>query len=74
MRGGHERYAPRGVLDRDPYWASGDAVRAATLEFEFARALRCDQVRFEESLALGQRARRFELEARVAGEWRPRAS
>ena len=72
VRGGSERFGAENVLDGDPatYWATGDEVRAAALELEFARPLACDRIRLEEPIALGQRVRAFELEARAGGEWR----
>ena len=74
-RGAHAHYAAANVLDGDPdsYWATDDAVRSATLELEFERTVRCDRVRLEEPLALGQRVRAFHLEARSGGVWRPLA-
>lgn len=72
VRGGHADYGVQRALDGDPdtYWATDDGVRAAALELEFARPVRCDRVRLAEPLALGQRVQAFELEARVDGEWR----
>jgi len=72
VRGGARRFGAACVLDGDPatYWASDDGVTEAALELAFPRPLRCDRVRLEEPLALGQRVRAFEVEARVEGAWR----
>lgn len=76
VRAGHARFGPENVLDGDPatYWATDDGCSEAALALEFPRRVRCDRVRLEEPLALGQRVRAFELHGRVAGEWRVLAS
>ncbi|HEX6884233.1 MAG TPA: alpha-L-fucosidase [Planctomycetota bacterium] len=72
VRGDARRFGAARVLDGDPatYWATDDGVTAAALELVFPRPVRCDRVRLEEPLALGQRVRSFEVEARVEGVWR----
>ena len=66
VRGGAVRFAASQAIDGDPvsYWATDDGSEAAALELEFDRAVRCDRVRLEEPLELGQRVRAFEIEAR----------
>jgi alpha-L-fucosidase len=74
VRGGSPCFAAAQVLDGDPltYWATDDDVRAATLELALDPPVRCDRIRLEEPLALGQRVRAFAVEVRAQGEtaWR----
>jgi alpha-L-fucosidase len=71
VRGGARLYAPELVLDGDAttYWACDDGLTQATLELAFARPVRCDRIRLEEPLFLGQRVRSFEVDAQLAGGW-----
>jgi alpha-L-fucosidase len=73
VRGGARVFGPERVMDGDPatYWAVEDGVEAATLELAFPHPVRCDRIRLEEPLFLGQRVRAFEVEARLAGVWTP---
>jgi len=76
VRGGHRAYGPEKVLDDDPatYWATDDDVREAELVLSFAQPVRCDRVRLEEPLFLGQRIRSFALEAEGPDGWHPVAA
>jgi alpha-L-fucosidase len=71
VRGGHARFAAANVIDQDPdtYWATDDGVQASALELEFREPVRCDRIRLEEPLRLGQRVRAFEVQVRTAGAW-----
>jgi alpha-L-fucosidase len=74
VRGGDAGFAASAALDGDPatYWAVGDDVRSAALELAFDPPVRCDRIRIEEPLALGQRVRAFAVEARTGADepWR----
>jgi alpha-L-fucosidase len=76
VRGGHARFAAANALDHDAdtYWATDDGVRECALELELGAPVRCDRIRLEEPLRLGQRVRAFEVEVRTAGAWRAVAS
>ncbi len=66
------RFGPENVLDDDPatYWATDDDVRECALELEFRVPVRCDRIRLEEPLRLGQRVGSFVVQVRTAGDWR----
>lgn len=51
------------------YWAAPDGTVSATLELEM-RPQTFDVVMLQEVMALGQRIRRFSVEARIDGGWR----
>ncbi|MCC7435064.1 MAG: alpha-L-fucosidase [Methanoregulaceae archaeon] len=53
----------------DTYWAAPDDTVSATLELEM-RPQTFDVVMLQEVMALGQRIRRFSVEARIDGGWR----
>lgn len=71
VRGEHAAFAAGNVLDgeAETYWATDDAVRECALELEFRSPVRCDRIRLEEPLRLGQRVRSFEVQTRMAGAW-----
>jgi alpha-L-fucosidase len=71
VRGRDARFGPANVLDDDPetYWATDDGVRECALELEFPLPVRCDRIRLEEPLRLGQRVRSFVVQVKKAGEW-----
>lgn len=53
----------------DTYWAAPDGTVSGTLELEM-RPQTFDVVMLQEVMALGQRIRRFSVEARIDGGWR----
>ena len=65
VRGASSSFAPHHTLtpDLNTYWATDDTVHEAVLRARFATPLHLDAVRLREAIALGQRVRRFRLEA-----------
>ena len=61
----------KNVCDGDPetYWATDDGVTTASLTIDFKRPVSFNRFLAEEYIPLGQRVRRFSLEAFVNGEW-----
>lgn len=59
--------------DDNTYWAAPDGVLGGTLELQFAPQT-FDVVMLQEVMSLGQRVKRFRVEARVDGGWKEIAS
>ena len=64
-RGKDKRFAAANVLDGsfDTYWAAGDGVTNASLTLDLGRETEIDTVLLQENIALGQRVRRFTVQA-----------
>ena len=73
VRGGNKQYAAVNVIDEDPdtYWATDDGVTTASLTIDFGQPTPFNRFLVEEYIALGQRVRKFTLEAMVNGQWQP---
>lgn len=73
VRGGDKQYAAVNVIDDNPdtYWATDDGVTTASLTIDFECPTTFDRFLAEEYIALGQRVRKFSLEALVDGQWMP---
>jgi len=57
--------------DADSYWTTADGVVEATVTAKFAAPTELNLIRLREAIALGQRVRRFRVEAREQdGEWK----
>ena len=72
-RSGNSKYEARHALDGkdDTYWATDDGVTQATLTLSFPTPTTFNRFLAEEYIPLGQRVKRFKLEAMVDGEWQP---
>ena len=73
VRGGSKKYGAARVIDgkADTYWATNDGVTHASLTFDFKQPVAFNRFVAEEFIALGQRVKRFSLEAFVDGQWQP---
>ena len=71
VRGNDKRYAPAKVTDGKvgTYWATDDGVTNASLTLDFKKPATFNRFLVEEHIALGQRVRKFSLEAFVDGRW-----
>lgn len=71
VRGGSRRYAACKVNDGDPdtFWATDDGVTSGSVVLEFDEPVTFDRIMVQEYVKLGQRIRKFSLEALVDGEW-----
>ena len=72
MRGGHPRYGPANVLDRDraTYWTTDEGVRTGELTIRLPGRRTVSIVRCEEGIALGQRIETFAVDVWLDGAWR----
>ncbi len=72
-RGGSKNYAAGNVIDnrKDTYWATDDNVTEGSLTLTFTRPTQINRFLVEEYIPLGQRVKKFSLEAMVGGKWQP---
>jgi alpha-L-fucosidase len=65
VRGSDKEYGGEKVLDGSPdtYWATEDGVTKAWLEIDFGREIEFNRFLAQESIALGQRVKRFSVRA-----------
>ena len=73
IRGNDKRFSAAMTTDgkNTTYWATDDSVTQASLTIEFKKPTTFNRVVLEEHIALGQRVRKFSLEAFVRGQWQP---
>ena len=73
VRGGSRKYAASKVNDSDEetYWATDDDVTAASVTLDFRKPVEFNRVMLREYVKLGQRVRKFSLDAFVDGQWIP---
>ena len=71
VRGNDKRYSATKTIDgkTDTYWATDDGVTTASLTLEFKKPTTFNRFLVEEHIALGQRVRKFSLEALINGQW-----
>ena len=70
-RGNDEAFSPNNAIDGNPstYWATDDGVVQASLEIDLGDTRRINHIDLGEYLPLGQRVRRFSVEAKIDGAW-----
>ncbi len=70
-RGNSKRYSPSGVTDGNPdtYWATDDNIISASLEIRFEKPEKMNRFLIQENIRLGQRVKKFKLEALVGETW-----
>ncbi len=71
VRGNSKKYQASHVNDGDPetYWATDDSVTQASLLIDLGSAVPFNRFLVQEYIPLGQRVKRFRLEALVNGNW-----
>lgn len=71
VRGNSRKYSAANINDEDmeTYWATDDDVKTASVEFDFPEPATFNRFVASEYIKLGQRVRKFSLEALVDGEW-----
>lgn len=72
VRGNDSRFGVLNLTDGRPetYWAVDDGIREASVELDFGKPVVFDHVVVQEYIALGQRIRRFTVEAETRkGKW-----
>lgn len=72
-RGNARNYNPHNVTDNNPdtYWATDDGVTQASLEIDFNEPVRMNRFMVQEDIRLGQRVKKWKLEALVENSWQP---
>ncbi|MBL1150344.1 MAG: alpha-L-fucosidase [Armatimonadetes bacterium] len=72
-RGKDKRFAPANMQKEglDTYWAVDDGVLSAAIAAEFESDTTLNRILLQEPIQLGQRIRKFRVEALVNGEWQP---
>lgn len=63
------KFAAKNVLTEDKYWATQDSVSKASISFEWKEPQTVDAVSLQEYIRLGQRVRKFSIEAYLDGKW-----
>ena len=70
-RGNDKRFSPENILDENQktYWATDDGINIGTIELEFPETTLMNRFLVEEFIPLGQRVKKFSLEALVNDQW-----
>lgn len=73
VRGKSKTYKAANVTDGNPdtYWATDDGVTKASITIDFGKPTEFNRFLVQEDIRLGQRVRKFMLEALVGDEWHP---
>ena len=76
IRGGSKKYKAENVNDgnADTYWATDDSVKTASLIIDFSEPIEFNRFLAQEDIRLGQRVKKFTLDAFVGNEWKEIAS
>lgn len=71
VRGNARKFRASNVNDGNPqtYWATDDSVMQASLMLDFGKDLSFNRFMVQEFIPLGQRVKRFTVEALVDGTW-----
>lgn len=71
VRGNSAEFAAKNVTDgnKDSYWATDDAIKTASIVFEFSKPTALNRILLQEYIPLGQRVKAFNIEAKVDGKW-----
>jgi len=71
-RGKSLDFAAKNVSDRNKnsYWATDDNVKTAAIVFEFTKPTAVNRILLQEYIALGQRIKAFNVEAKIDGTWK----
>ncbi len=72
FRGNSKKYKPGNVVDGNPetYWATDDNVVASSITIDLGGDTEFNRFLVQEYIPLGQRVKKFALEALVNGEWK----
>ncbi|MCA1760207.1 MAG: alpha-L-fucosidase, partial [Bacteroidales bacterium] len=71
IRGNSRKYKARNVTDGNPdtYWAADDNIIESSLEINFKKPTEMNRFLIQEDIRLGQRVKKFKLEALVEEGW-----
>ncbi|OXG04852.1 alpha-L-fucosidase [Flavobacterium araucananum] len=72
VRGNSPQFAAKNTADgnKNTYWATADAVKTASIIFEFSKPTALNRILLQEYIKLGQRVKAFTVEAKVDGNWK----
>ena len=72
VRGNDSQFAAANVTDGnlDTYWATDDGLTSGSVEIELRGVQPVNVINVQEYLPLGERVRRYHVEARAEGQWR----
>ena len=72
-RGNDPKFRPQNILDHNPetYWATDDSINGGIIELKFPEPTLMNRFLVEEFIPLGQRVKKFSLEALVDDQWIP---
>lgn len=72
VRGSDRAYAALKAIDGDPetYWATDDGITSASLTIDFGRETTFNRFLVQEYIPLGQRVKKFSVEALIDGAWK----
>ncbi|WP_372936570.1 discoidin domain-containing protein, partial [Mariniphaga sediminis] len=76
IRGNSRKYRAGNINDGNPdtYWATDDNILEASLEIHLGTPAEINRFLIQEDIRLGQRVKKFKLEALVENEWQLVAS
>jgi alpha-L-fucosidase len=71
VRGKSKQFAPALANDNNPatYWATGDSIKKASLTIDLVNSTAFNRFLVQEFIPLGQRVKKFKLEALVNNNW-----
>jgi alpha-L-fucosidase len=72
VRGGSRKFGAQKAIDGDPesYWSTDDSIVSASLVLDFGEELSFNRFLVQEYIPLGQRVKKFSIEAWKNGEWK----
>lgn len=72
VRGGANKYSGSKMIDGDPdtYWSTDDDVVTASATIDFGQPVTFNRFLVQEYIPLGQRVKKFSIEAFVDGSWK----
>ncbi len=76
IRGNSKKYGPQNITDNnnDTYWATDDGVIKASVTIDFGEPTEFNRFLVQEDIRLGQRVKKFTVDALVDGNWKEIAS
>ncbi|TWT82854.1 Alpha-L-fucosidase [Planctomycetes bacterium CA13] len=76
VRGKDDQFTAANVTDGDrrSYWATDDGVMTGELVVDLQQPTCFDRIRVQEFIQLGQRIKKFAIDARVGDDWQPVAT
>ena len=71
IRGSSNKYGASNAVDgkKDTYWATDDDITSASITIDLEEPTEFNRVLIQEYIRLGQRVKKFKVEAEVDGKW-----